>query len=209
MKESRYKQSQGDHTFFIKHSLWGVTTHLVYVDNIIVTGNYEREKHEVKQRLTIEFEIKIEVTYSTQGIFISQQKYVTDLLAEIGKIGCKPVSTPMDPNHKLGEAKEEPMVDKRMYQRLVGRLIYLAHTRPDIAYSMSMISQFMHDPREPHLQAAYRNFVQKNNTLALEAYIDATMQLVLAGEKKIFDVYVDGMKARFMTDAEDCGLSPD
>ena len=81
---------------------------------------------------------------------------MTDLLAETWKIGCKPVSTPMDQNHKLGEAKEEPMVDKRMYQRLFGRLIYLGHTRPDIAYSMSMISQFMHDLREPHLQAVYR-----------------------------------------------------
>ena len=124
------------------------------------------------------------MTYSTQGIFISQQKCVTDLLAEIGKIGCKPVSTPLDPNHKLGEAKEEPVVDKRIYQRLVGRLIYLAHTRPDIAYSVSMISQFMHDPREPHLQAAYKVLhylkgnpeegilFKKNNTLALEACTD-------------------------------------
>ena len=80
------------------------------------------------------------MTYSTQGIFISQQKYVTDLLAKTGKIRCKPVSTLMDPNHKLGKAKEKPMVDKRMYQRLVGRLIYLAHTQPDIAYSVSVIS---------------------------------------------------------------------
>ena len=149
----------------------------------------------MKQRLTTEFEIKelgklkyflsIEMAYSTQGIFISQQKYVTDLLAETGKIGCKPVSTPKDPNHKLGEAKEEPMVDKRMYQRLIGRLIHLAHTRPDIAYSVSVISQFMHDPREPHLQATYRVLhylkgnpgkgilFKKNNTLALEAYTDA------------------------------------
>ncbi|RVW86032.1 Retrovirus-related Pol polyprotein from transposon RE1 [Vitis vinifera] len=196
MKESGYKQSQGDHTLFIKHSATGgVTALLVYVDDIIVTGNDEREKHEVKQRLATEFEIKelgklkyffgIEVAYSTQGIFISQQNYVTDLLAEIGKIGCKPVSIPKDPNHKLGEAKEEPMVDKRMYQRLVGRLIYLAHTRPDITYSVSVISQFMHDPREPHLQTAYKVLhylkgnpgkgilFKKNNTLALEAYTDA------------------------------------
>ena len=88
-------------------------------------GNDETEKHEVKQRLANEFEIKelgklkyflgIEVTYCTQGIFISQQKYLIDSLAKIGKIGCKPVSTPMDPNHKLGETKEEPVVDKRMY----------------------------------------------------------------------------------------------
>ena len=91
MKDFGYKQSQGDHTLFIKHSTaGGVTALLVYVDNIIVTGNDEREKHDVKQRLAKEFEIKgqgklkyflgIEVAYSTQGIFISQQKYVTDLL---------------------------------------------------------------------------------------------------------------------------------
>ena len=69
-----------------------------------MTGNDEREKYEVKQRLAKEFEIKelgklkyflgIEVAYSTQWIFISQQKYVIDLLVEIGKIGCKPISTP-------------------------------------------------------------------------------------------------------------------
>ena len=126
MKEFGYKQSQGDHNLFIKLSVaGGVTALLVYVDDIIVTGNDEREKHDVKQRLAKKFEIKelgklkyflgIEVAYSTQGIFISQQKYVTDLFAETGKIGCKPVSTPMDPSHKLGEAKEEPMVDKIMY----------------------------------------------------------------------------------------------
>ena len=160
-----------------------------------MTGNDEREKHELKQRLATEVEIKklgklkyfldIEVAYSTQGIFISQQKYMTDLLAEIGKMGCKPISTPMDPNHKLGEAKEEPVVDKRMYQRLVDRLIYLAHTRPDIAYSVSVIRQFMHDPRKPHLQIVYRVLhylkgnprkgilFKKNNTLTLEAYTDA------------------------------------
>ena len=142
------------------------------------------KEFELKELGKLKYFLGIEVTYSTQGIFISQQKYVTDLLAETGKIECKPVSTPMDPNHKLGEAKEEPMVDKRMYQRLVGRLIYLTHTWPDIAYSMSVISQFMHDPREPHLQAAYRVLhylkgnpmkrilFKKNDTLALEAYTD-------------------------------------
>ena len=115
MKEFGYKQSQVDHTLFIKHSaVGGVTTILVYVDDIIVTRNDEREKHEVKQRLAKEFEIKelgkpkyfldIEVACSTQGIFIFQQKYVTDLLVETGKIGRKPVSTLMDPNHKLGDA---------------------------------------------------------------------------------------------------------
>ncbi|RVW58525.1 Retrovirus-related Pol polyprotein from transposon RE1 [Vitis vinifera] len=113
-----------------------------------------------------------------------------------GKIGCKPVSTPMDPNHKLGEAKKEPVVDKRMYQRLVGRLIYLAHTLSDIAYSVSLINQFMHDPRESHLQATYRVLhylkgnpgkgilFKKNNTLTLEAYTDANY--VVDGPMKLY-----------------------
>lgn len=196
MKESGYKQSQGDHTLFFKHSSeGGVTALLVYVDDIIVTGNDEKEKRDLKGRLVKEFEIKelgrlkyflgIEVAYSKQGIFISQQKYILDLLTETGKIGCKPMSTPTEPNSKLGKAKEEPPVDKAMYQRLVGKLIYLSHTRPDIAYAVSLISQFMHDPRESHLQVAYRVLhylkgtpekgilFKRGNTLTLEAYTDA------------------------------------
>lgn len=69
-------------------------------------------------------------------------------MKETGKLGCKLVTALVEPKQKLFEAKEEPRVDREMYQRLVGKLIYLSHTRPDIAYSMSMISQFMHDPRE-------------------------------------------------------------
>ena len=76
-------------------------------------------------------------------------------------------------------------MDRKMYQRLVGKLICLAHTRPNIAYSMSVISQFMHDPREIRLQAAYRVLhylkayigkgilFKKTSYIALEIYSDA------------------------------------
>ena len=63
----------------------------------------------------------------------------------------KPVATPIEQNHRLSEALGEKKVDRKMYQRLVRRLIYLAHTRLDIAYLVSVISQFMHDSREIHL----------------------------------------------------------
>ena len=119
----------------------------------------------MKQCLTKGFEIKdlgklkyflgIEMARSKQGIFISQQKYVIDFLRETGMIASKPVATPIEQNHKLSKALREKKVNRKMYQWLVGRLIYLAHTRLDIAYSVSVISQFMHDPREIHLQAAY------------------------------------------------------
>ena len=167
----------------------------MYVDDIIVTGNDEKEKNTLKQCLAKEFEIKdlgklkyfhgIEVAWSKQGIFISQQKYVIDLLRETGMMASKPVATAIKQNHKLNEALGEKKVNRKMYQRLVGRLIYLAHTRPDIAYSVSVISQFMHDPREIHLQAAYRVLhylkahpgkkilFKKTSYIALEIYTKA------------------------------------
>ena len=108
--------------FFIKHSiLGGVTTLIVYVDDIIVTGNDEKEKNTLKQCLAKEFEIKdlgklkyflgIEVAWSKQSIFISQQKYVIDLLRETGMMARKPVATPIEQNHRLSEALGEKKVD--------------------------------------------------------------------------------------------------
>ena len=76
---------------------------------------------------------------SKQGIFISQQKYVIDLLRETCMMASKPVATPIEQNYRLSEALGGKKVDQKMYQLLVG-IIYLAHTRPDIAYSMSVIS---------------------------------------------------------------------
>ncbi|RDX84430.1 Copia protein, partial [Mucuna pruriens] len=105
-----YRQSQGDHTFFIKHSLDGkLTLLLVYVDDMIVTG----------------------------------------------KLGCKTSRVPIEQNHKIG-SEETPIIEKSQYQRLVGKLICLSHTRPDITYDVSVVRQIMHDPRERHLQAVER-----------------------------------------------------
>ena len=74
-----------------------------------------------------------------------------DLLKETGKLGGKPASVPIEQNHKMCIEEESAKVDKVQYQRLVGKLIYLAHTRPDLAYAVSVVSQFMHDPRVRHL----------------------------------------------------------
>ncbi|PKU84535.1 putative mitochondrial protein [Dendrobium catenatum] len=121
-----YRQSQGDHTLFFKHSDSGeVRILLVYVNDIILTGNNEEEKASLRKSLTKEFDIKelgrpkyflgSEVAHSSKGIFISQQKYIKDLLRETGKLACKPASTPVEPNLKLGEAKKDPDVDKVAY----------------------------------------------------------------------------------------------
>src|SRR6185312_15058478 len=91
----------------------------------------------------------------SKGIILSQRKYVLDLLAEIGMLGCHPCKSPIDRNHQTCVELGDP-VDRERYQRLVGRLIYLCHTRPDIAYTVSVVSRYMHDPRSGHLEAVYR-----------------------------------------------------
>lgn len=160
-----YKQSHADHTMFVRREGEKITVLIVYVDDIVVTGNHEAEISQLKSLLAKEFEIKdlgplkyflgIEVAQSKSGIFISQRKYVLDLLAESGMLGCKPANSPIEANHHLCGGVGEP-ADRGRYQRLVGRLIYLAHTRPDIAYAVSVVSRYMHDPRIVHQDAVYR-----------------------------------------------------
>ena len=86
---------------------------------------------------------------------MSQQKYALDLLKESGMLGCKPMDTPIELNYKLSEASDDTPMDRGRYQRLVSKLIYLLHTRLDMAYVMSVISQFMYNSRDVHFQVAY------------------------------------------------------
>ncbi|KAK3031554.1 hypothetical protein RJ639_035467 [Escallonia herrerae] len=173
----------------------GVTPLIVYVDDIIVTGNDSDEKEALRKYLAKEFEIKdlgklkyflgIEVARSKEGIFVSRQKYVLDLLEETGKLGRRPLDTPIEPNHRLAEFMEGEPTDKGMYQRLVEKLIYLSHTRPDIAYAVSVVSQFMQNPKDVHLDAVYQILqylkgspgrgilFRKGTNMELEAYTDA------------------------------------
>ena len=160
-----YKQCNGDHTIFYRHSRRRVTILAVYVDDIIITGDDEVEIKRLKENMSKEFEVKdlgqlkyflgIEIARSQKGIVLSQRKYVLDLLCETGMLGCRPASTPIDANHKLSAESGDP-VNKERYQRLVGWLIYLCHTRPDISYAVSVVSRYMHDPRSGHLDAVYR-----------------------------------------------------
>ena len=166
MNELGYLQSNGDHTLLRKHHDGKVTILLVYVDDIIITGNDEFGVSFLSSELAKAFEIKplgrlryflgIEVAYSPQGIFISQHKYILDLLKETKMNHYKPSAVPIDLNVKLGLCEEEPPVDKGQFQRLVGKLIYLNHTRPDIAFSVGVLNRFMNSPKKSHLEAAYK-----------------------------------------------------
>ena len=104
----------------------------------------------------LKYFLGIDITRSKQGIFLSQRKYVLDLLSEVGLLDCKPADTPIVQNHKLGEYSDHVPTNKERYQRLVGKLIYLSHTHLDIAYAVSIVSQFMLCPNEDHMDAVIR-----------------------------------------------------
>lgn len=162
-----YIESQVDHTLFYNHSATNkIDILIVYVDDIILTGDDSLKLKSLREKLVKIFEIKelgplkyflgIEFTRSKKGIFMNQQKYVLDLLKETGLLGCKSVEMPMEPNIKLQPAKAGNMVDKGRYQRLVGKVIYLSHTRPDMAFVVSLVSQSMHAPGSEHKEVVFR-----------------------------------------------------
>ncbi|GAA0147741.1 transmembrane signal receptor [Lithospermum erythrorhizon] len=132
--ENSTNSHHADHTVFVKSSSEGkISILIVYVDDIILTGDDSEEISSLKRSLASEFETKdlgtlryflgMEVARSKMGIVISQRKYILDLLTETGMLGCKPAYTPMDSNLKLRKSEESVPVDKGRYQRLVGKLI--------------------------------------------------------------------------------------
>lgn len=165
MLDMGYQQINADHTVFSQSLNNCITILAVYVDDMIITGNNEEEIANLKSKLAKEFEVKdlgllryflgIEVSNGKEGILLSQRKYVLDLLKESGMLGCRPALYPIDQRRKLGKDAGNS-VDKERYQRLVGRLIYLNHTRPDISFAVSVVSRYMHDPRKDHLDAVYQ-----------------------------------------------------
>lgn len=139
---------------------------LIYVDDVIIAGDNREKIQEIKESLDKEFSIKdlgpikfflgIEVARTKQGMVLSQRKYTLDILEDTCMMGCRPSSFPMEQNLKLDKREDEARVDESQYRRLVGRLLYLQATRPDIVYAVNVLSQFVGDPRASHLEAANR-----------------------------------------------------
>ena len=164
MRSFGYHQSNSDHTLFLKKQHGKITALIVYIDDMVVTGNDPDERKALQSHLSSEFKMKdlnhlkyflgIEVSRSDKGIFLSPRKYALHFLQETSMSACQPADTLVEEGLKL--CVDQVPVDTRRYQRLVRKLMYLSHTRPDLAYALSIVSQFMHNPGEQHMNAVMR-----------------------------------------------------
>ncbi|GFY95400.1 hypothetical protein Acr_10g0007850 [Actinidia rufa] len=136
---------QSDQTCFIHRRSDGQCVNIsVYVDDIIITGDDASGIERVKQTLRKAFDTKD----------LGPLRYFLKI-EDTGMMGCRPASSPMDPNFKLSPESGDLLPDATQYQHLVGRLIYLTHTRPDISFAVSVVSQFMHATRTSHLDVVH------------------------------------------------------
>lgn len=110
----------------------------------------------MKELGELHYFLGLEVTRNPEGLFISQKRYAEDLLKKFSMRNCKLSETPMEVNLKLRADDGDELEDMHLYKQLVGSLIYHTITRPDIAYAVGVISQFMKNPRKPHLEAIRR-----------------------------------------------------
>lgn len=123
----------------------------------------------------------LEVQQEEDGIFISHRKYAKDLLKKFGMLNSKPESTPMNVNEKLQYEDRAEKADASSFRSLVGGLIYLTHTRSDIAFSVGLISRFMQHPSKFHLGAAKRVLQYIARTMEYGIWYSRVSKLSLCG----------------------------
>ena len=130
-----------------------MTTIVIYVDDLIITGNNHAFLADTKQKLKAQFEMTdmgllhfflgLEIWQHQQGIFVSQQRYVQELIHAFGMADARPISLPMDVNQNfLGSSDSEP-ADIHLYRKLIGSLIWLLNIKSDISFPVSLLVGFM------------------------------------------------------------------
>lgn len=134
--------------------------------DILLTGNNPVCVNSLKKLLDDKFGLKdlrslryflgLEVAKNDEGISLNQRKYALEILKDIGFIGSKPIKFPIEQNLRLSKYEGKPLTDPAQFKRLIGGLLYLTLTRPNITYVMHRLSQFLSQPRELHLLTAHK-----------------------------------------------------
>jgi hypothetical protein len=163
---------------------------LLYVDDLFLTGE-EKFITECKKRLASKFEMKdlglmhyflgLEVWQSPERIFLNQGKYAVKILKRFDMLECKPMNTPMEAKLKLLVNTSSELIDATLYRQIIGSLMYLMNTRPDICIAVNTLSQFLVEPRHVHLVAAKHVMRYLKGTLDCGLSYDGDHDFTLSG----------------------------
>ena len=166
LKTYGFEQSYSDYSLFMLRRRNTELYVLVYVDDIVISGNQSDAIHKFRDYLGHCFHMKdlgklkyflgIEVARNATCIFLSQRKYALDLISDCGLLGAKPATIPLEQNHQLALVEGEGIKDPTGYRSLIGRLIYLTITHPELSYCVHILAQFMQAPKIEHWNAALR-----------------------------------------------------
>ena len=161
-----YMASHYDSTLFLRRTDKGTILLLLYVDDMIITGDDLNGIQELKDFLSQQFEIKdlghlsyflgLEITHSTDRLYITQAKYASELLSRAGLIDSKTIDTPVEFNAHLTPSRGKPLSNPSLYRRFVRSLVYLTITRLDIFYAVHQVSQYLSTPQSTHYTAVLR-----------------------------------------------------
>ena len=157
-------QSHADPNLYFVHIHNHTIALLVYVDDILITGSDIHLITQLKGHLQRTFKtndlgslhryLGVQFDKVPTGLHMHQTEYALSILSLFNMDTCKPAYTPLPEGLVLSKVADSPPVDATLYRMLVGKLLYLTKTRPDIAHAVSVVSRFMQEPLETHLQAA-------------------------------------------------------
>ncbi|XP_057968170.1 uncharacterized mitochondrial protein AtMg00810-like [Malania oleifera] len=161
-----FTRGNSDKSLFIKKSKSSFIALLVYVDDVLLASdslleidllkNFLHDKFTIKDLGELKYFLGLEVARSKKGVSLYQRKYALDILQDTRILGAKPATFPMDSNLKLTATDSDLYEDPSAYRRMIGRLLYLTITRPDLVYSVQVISQFLAKLVVSHYQEAIR-----------------------------------------------------
>ena len=181
--------SHYDSSLFLCYTDKGTILLLLYVDDMIITGDDLNGIQELKNFLSQQFEMKdlghlryflgLEITHSTDGLYIIQAKYASELLSRAGLTDSKTVDTPVELNAHLTPSGGKPLSNPSPYRRLVGSLVYLTITCPDISYVVHQVSQYLSAPQSTHYTTVLRILRYLKGTLFHGLFYSAQSPLIL------------------------------
>ena len=186
-----FHKGHGDETLFVKSCGDDFVAVLVYVDDIAIASTNTqlasqltsdlRQRFKLRDLGDLKYFLGLEIARTEEGISVCQRKYAMELLASTGMLGCKPASVPMIANLKMSKEDGELIEDREMYRKLVGKLMYLTITRPDITFAVNKLCQYSSAPRTSHLTAVYRVLQYIKGTVGQGLFYSATSDLSLKG----------------------------